>query len=84
MGKILLTENGVQVWRNFKYIVVVWRDGRMSKPREFSGTILLTTGTEEERTLQLVHPAWQETNHGLLAVWWVGSVVLALLFGAAF
>ncbi len=56
MARLLLTENGRQMWRTFTYLRVIWPDGRMSKAMEVEGTFLLTTGhePETERVLELV------------------------------
>lgn len=65
MGRLLWTENGVQVWRNFKYYCVIFPDGRISDVREFAGTIGLVTGTDEERSLRFVYPAHGVTKRTL-------------------
>jgi hypothetical protein len=56
MARLLFTENGRQIMRNFTWLRVVWPDGRMSKPMEVPGTFILSTGTEPEtaRVLELV------------------------------
>ena len=89
MGRLLMTENGVQYLRNFKHYVVVWPDGRMSGPFEFPGVILLTTGDGPERTLKFVYPAHGVTKRrirerlldagiAVLAFWVLRAVLIAL------
>lgn len=48
MGRFIFTENGKQMFRNFKWIRVIWPDGRMSRPIEFQGSIVINTGHEPE------------------------------------
>ena len=89
MGRLLLTENGVQYWRNFKYMRVIKPDGRMSRELELSGTVILTTGNDE-RTLEFLHPAHGVTKRRslreivgdiatlLVVLWLLRAVLLAL------
>ncbi len=89
MGKLLITENGVQHLRNFKNYVIVWPDGRMSGPFEFPGMVGLMTGTGPERTLRFVYPAHGVTKRrtrerlldaaiAVVAFWVLRAVLIAL------
>lgn len=66
MAKLLFTENGVQLWRNFTWVRIIQPDGRVTQPMKFQGTVLLSTGTEPElkdpgdRVLELFLPALTE------------------------
>ncbi len=52
MAKIIYTDSGRQVFRNFDWVRIIRPDGRMSHAVEFHGSILL--GNEPRRLLTLL------------------------------
>ena len=53
MGKLIFTENGRTIIRNFSMIRKYDAQGLMSKPREFNGLVILECG-EPERPLEFL------------------------------
>jgi len=81
MARLLYTEDGKQVIRNFQWIRTMSPDGRMSAPREFHGMLILDTGpaTSVGRMLLLVQES--TPKHALIryaAVFVLGAFAMAV------
>ena len=75
MGKLIVTENGQTIVRNFTHIVKVSQFGTLGRPEPFSGTLHLVTGVSQ-RVLEV------QPGHGMeprpfseRLVFWVSLLV---------
>lgn len=75
MGKLILTENGKTIVRNFTHIVPVSQNGTLGRPEAFFGTLHLVNGVTQ-RMLE-VQPVYEVTQQPLLErmLFWVSLLI---------